>query len=84
MATSCANYLQEFTGRTAMKDLGIKDRVDVAPRPLAIEGLHVLVHKTHPQAQDMVATINAGLRGIKANGTYQQIIDTHIVGSSNL
>lgn len=70
--------LNEFTGRAAMKELGIKDKVHVAPRPLAIEGLHVLVHKTHSQAQEMVATINAGLRGIKANGTYQQIIDTHM------
>ncbi len=71
--------LNEFTGRTAIKDLAIKDQVEiVSARPLAIEGLHVLIHKTHPQADQMLETINAGLRGIKQDGTYQQIIDTHM------
>ena len=70
--------LNEFTGRTALKQLNLKDKVSLAPRPLAIEGLHVLVHKTHPQAEAMLAEINAGLRGIKENGVYQKIIDTHM------
>lgn len=74
-----AVVLNEFTGRTAMKELGLKDQVAIVQsRPLAIEGLHVLVHKTHPQAQQMLDTINAGLRGIKQDGTYQSIIDTHM------
>lgn len=70
--------INEFTGRTAIKTLGLKDVVEVAPRPLAIEGLHVLVHKTHPRADDLIETINAGLRGIKQNGTYRRIVDTHM------
>lgn len=71
--------LNEFTGRTAIKDLGLSDQVSIVQgRPLSIEGLHVVVHKTHPQAEDMLATINAGLREIKANGAYQGIIDAHM------
>ncbi|QIE46741.1 transporter substrate-binding domain-containing protein [Pseudohalocynthiibacter aestuariivivens] len=71
--------INEFVGRTAMKDLELKDRVEIVQgRPVSIEGLHVLVHKSHPQADAMLATINAGLRGIKENGTYQSIIDTHM------
>lgn len=71
--------MNEFTGRTALKDLDLKDKVEIVQsRPLSIEGLHVLVHKTHPQAEDMLATINGGLREIKSNGVYQQIIDTHM------
>lgn len=70
--------LNEFTGRAAIRDLGLKDKVQVAPRPLAIEGLHVLVHKTHPDADALLTMINEGLRAIKQNGVYQHIIDTHM------
>ncbi|HGG06562.1 MAG TPA: transporter substrate-binding domain-containing protein [Aliiroseovarius sp.] len=71
--------LNEFTGRTALRDLGLQDRVEVvASRPLSIEGLYVLVHKSHPQAQALLAMINRGLRGIKDNGDYQRIIDGHM------
>ncbi|MFY9240437.1 MAG: transporter substrate-binding domain-containing protein [Roseovarius sp.] len=74
-----AVVLNEFTGRNAMKDLGLKDQVQIVQtRPLAIEGLHVLVHKSHPEADQMLATINSGLQGIKQDGTYQQIIDAHM------
>ncbi len=70
--------LNEFTGRAAIKEAGIEDRVEVAPRPLSIEGLHVIVHKSHPRAQELLALINKGLRAIKDNGEYQRIIDTHM------
>lgn len=71
--------LNEFTGRQAVVDLGLQNQVDVVQtRPLSIEGLHVVVHKSHPQASDMLATINQGLEDIKANGAYQQVINQHM------
>ena len=71
--------LNEFTGRKAVKDLELSSRVEIVQsRPLSIEGLHVLVHKTHPDAEAMLTTINSGLDKIKTNGVYQQIIDTHM------
>lgn len=71
--------LNEFTGRTAMKDLELADTVEIVQsRPLSIEGLHVLVHKSHPRAQEMLDAANVGLRQIKDNGTYQRIIDEHM------
>ena len=71
--------LNEFTGRKAVKDLELSNRVDIVQsRPLSIEGLHVLVHKTHPDAEQMLSTINDGLGKIKSNGVYQQIIDKHM------
>lgn len=70
--------LNEFTGRKAVKDLELSSRVEIVQsRPLSIEGLHVLVHKTHPDAEALT-TINSGLDKIKTNGVYQQIIDTHM------
>ncbi|MEL7099607.1 MAG: transporter substrate-binding domain-containing protein [Pseudomonadota bacterium] len=71
--------INEFTGREAIKSLGLKDSVDVVQgRPVSIEGLHVLVHKEHPQAETLIATINEGMDAIKASGTYQRVVDTHM------
>ena len=71
--------LNEFTGCKAIKDLDLGSRVDVVQsRPLSIEGLHVLVHKSHPDASALIDTVNRGLDNIKQNGTYQDIIDRHM------
>ncbi len=71
--------MNEFTGRAAIKSLDLKDRVEVVQgRPISIEGLHVLVHKDHPDADALLATINGGLDVIKGTGDYQQVIDRHM------
>ncbi|WP_299292428.1 transporter substrate-binding domain-containing protein [uncultured Tateyamaria sp.] len=71
--------MNEFTGRAAIKSLDLKDQVEVVQgRPVSIEGLHVLVHKEHPEADALLATINGGLDVIKASGAYQQVIDRHM------
>ncbi len=71
--------INEFTGRAAIKTQGLADRVTIVQsRPLSIEGLHVVVHKTHPRAQFLLDTINAGLRDIKKSGEYQTVIDKHM------
>ncbi|MDJ0827188.1 MAG: transporter substrate-binding domain-containing protein [Rhodobacter sp.] len=70
--------LNEFTGRAAIKEHGLADRITVVPQPLSVAGLHVVVHKSHPEAEDMLAMINDGLRGIRASGNYQNIIEDHM------
>ena len=71
--------VNEFTGRTSVKALNLADKVDVVQsRPLSIEGLHVVVGKAHPQADEMLALINKGLNDIKESGDYQRIIDSHM------
>lgn len=70
--------LNEFTGRTAISEMGLDGQVKVVDRPLSIEGLHVVVAKSHPQAEELLKLVNEGLHGIKDNGAYQQVIDTHM------
>lgn len=70
--------LSEFIGRAAMKELGYEDRITVLPRPLSIVGTHVLVHKTHPQAEELLELVNGGLRAIREDGTYQRIVEEHM------
>lgn len=71
--------INEFTGREALKDLGLKDHViAIDTRPLSIEGQHLLIHKSHPRGQELLAEFNKGLKMIKETGEYQRIIDEHM------
>ncbi|MEL7299042.1 MAG: transporter substrate-binding domain-containing protein [Pseudomonadota bacterium] len=71
--------LNEFTGREKINALGLAGQVEVAAgRPIAIDGLHIVAHKAHPEADELIALVNAGLAEIKRDGTYQRTIDTHM------
>ncbi|SLN48370.1 transporter substrate-binding domain-containing protein [Roseisalinus antarcticus] len=71
--------LNEFTGRAAIRDLGLDGQVVVLDRrPLAVETLHAVVSKSHPRAEDYIAAVNAGLRDIRRSGIFQQILDRHM------
>ncbi|WP_264212691.1 transporter substrate-binding domain-containing protein [Leisingera thetidis] len=70
--------INEFTGRSVMKEHGITDQFTVLPQPLSVLGIHVVVHKTHPRAEEMLAMINKGLRNIQQDGSYQTIVEDHM------
>lgn len=71
--------VNEFTGRSAIKRLEIEDQVSIIDtKPLSIEGLHVLVHKQHPFAAQLINTMNDSLSIIQGSGSYQKILDRHL------
>ena len=70
--------LNEFTGRNKMKEMGIVERIQVVPEPISIQSHHVVVHKSHPQAQELLDIVNRGLRGIREDGSYQAIVEDHL------
>lgn len=71
--------LNEFTARDAIFALGLENRVEaVQSRPVSITGLHVMVHKENPLAEQLVSTINNGLAAIKQQGAYQEIVARHM------
>jgi len=71
--------LNEFTARDAIFSLGLQDQIEpVLERPVSITGLHVLIHKTHPEAEAMLNTVDRGLDAIKADGQYQEIVNRHM------
>ncbi|MBY6058138.1 transporter substrate-binding domain-containing protein [Leisingera daeponensis] len=70
--------INEFTGRSVMKEAGIAEQFTVLPQPLSVLGIYVVVHKTHPRADEMLAMINKGLRSIQENGSYQTIVEDHM------
>ncbi len=74
-----AVVMNEFTARDAIKALDLSDQIEaVQSRPVSITGLHVLVHKDHPQADVLLTAINSGLAGIKTNGQYGEIVNRHM------
>jgi polar amino acid transport system substrate-binding protein len=71
--------LNEFLGREKISELGLKDKVRVAlGQPISIDGNHMVVHKSHPRGPELLAVFEEGLKKIKDDGTYQQIIDEHM------
>lgn len=71
--------MNEFTGRVALKDMGLSDRVELQlSRPLAIEGLHAVAHRSNPRAEEFVAALNDGLATMRDSGEYLDVIDRHM------
>ncbi|MEP2716518.1 transporter substrate-binding domain-containing protein [Pseudophaeobacter sp.] len=70
--------INEFTGRSVMKENGLEGQFNVLPQPLSILGIHAVVHKSHPRAEEMMALVSKGLKDVRDNGTYQRIIEDHL------
>ncbi len=77
--TTDAVAMNEFTGRIVSKDMGVSDQVELQlSRPLAIEGLHAVAHRSNPRAQEIIAKFNGGLRDMRDGGEYLSVIDKHM------
>lgn len=70
--------MNDFTGRETVAKMGLQDKVSPLPRELSVEGLHVLVHKTHPRATILLNYVNKGLKAIQDSGEYDAIMDKHL------
>jgi len=71
--------LNEFTGRSAIHRLSLGDTVvAVDTRPLSIEGLHVVVHKTHPNANSLISLVNDSVAELLLSGEFETIVDNHL------
>lgn len=71
--------LNEFTGRTVLNDMKLRDQVEIlGARPMSIESLHVVAHRSNPRAEEVIAQFNAGLKDIQQSGEYQKAVETHL------
>jgi len=70
--------LNEFTGRSAVSDLSLQGQVvALENRPLSIEGLHVVVHKSHPRAQELINIVNESMSSFQLTDEYNAVVDRH-------
>jgi len=68
--------VNEFTGRMKVQEMGLGDRVEpIGDWPISLEGLHVLISRTHPRGTTFLYRFNAGLRDLKQSERYQAILD---------
>ncbi|MEM7427994.1 MAG: transporter substrate-binding domain-containing protein [Pseudomonadota bacterium] len=70
--------LNEFTGRAAIRKLGIEENIQVIERPVSLLSLHVIVAKTHLRARTYLHYINSSLDLLRKNGAYDKIVDRHL------
>lgn len=71
--------INEFTGRIVARDMGISDAVELQlSRPLAIEGLHAVAHRSNPRAEALIEAFDTGLGKMRDSGEYLQVIDKHM------
>lgn len=73
-----AAVLNEFTGREKMSELALSDKIQIVPQPLSIQSHHVVVHKSHPEAERLLDIVNGGVEAIRENGEYQRIVEDHM------
>lgn len=71
--------LNEFTGRMVLADMGLRDEVEIlAARPMSIESLHVVAHRSNPRAEELIALFNQGLSDIRDSGEYRDTVESHL------
>ena len=55
----------------------VREALEFLPTPLAETPLHILVRRSHPQHAQIVADFNRELAAMRADGTYQTILQRH-------
>jgi len=70
--------VNEFLGVQKMFEMGIEDRVGPLPRPLSVEGLHVVISKRHWRGTTHLYRFNAGLAELKKSDRYNEIVSRHL------
>ncbi|MGH1481183.1 MAG: hypothetical protein ACRBM6_21030 [Geminicoccales bacterium] len=70
--------LNEFTGQSAIKELGYGDLVSASEQLTDTIGLRLIIHRDHPRAVALLRKFDAGLRDLKKNGLYDEIVGRHL------
>lgn len=71
--------INEFTGYEAISKLGLGDAVRTIQEPVSLLSLHVVIPKTHKQADAFLDYVNNSLGRLRETGAYDRIVDRHLV-----
>jgi uncharacterized protein len=69
----------DLEGRYALGQLGLSRLFKMMERPLGTRGVHVIVRKDRPQAEELVNDVNQGLKQLKQSDAYSTIIRQHLI-----
>lgn len=70
--------LDEFLGVQKLFELDLTARVTPLPRPVSVEGLHVVISKTHWRGTAHLFRFNAGLAKLKQTERFNRIVSRHL------
>ncbi len=70
--------INEFTGESAIKEFGYGDVVNASEQLADTLGLHLIIHRDHPNASALLRQFNSGLSALRKNGRYDEIVGRHL------
>jgi polar amino acid transport system substrate-binding protein len=70
--------INEFLGQLKVREMGLGGRIVALDRPVSIQGLHVVISKTHHRGTTFLYRFNAGLEALKASDRYNEIVTRHL------
>lgn len=70
--------LNQLTGQEALNQLDYSDYVTVSEDLADVLSLHLITHKTHPNASILMHHFNRGLKEVKSNGVYDELVSRHL------
>lgn len=73
-----------LVGQKNVIKLDLGDQIREIEKELSTEGLHMLVHKNNPKAEEYIDLVNKGLRQLKKSGEFRQISARHIMSPKNV
>lgn len=72
----------DIEGRYVLGQLGLRQMFRMIDPPLARRGVHVVVPRSRPQAEDLVNTVNAGIRKLKGTEAWAAIVRGRVTSAS--
>ena len=67
-----------FLGANTLIEEGLRNSILPVERPLSEEGLHVVISKRHWRGTSHLYRINAGLKALKKEGRFEEIVARHL------
>lgn len=74
-----ALVIDEYSAADAIARAGLADDIRASERPFAVVTLHLVVGRATPGAEATVAAFNDGLKMLKQQGVYRQLLAAHTV-----
>ena len=69
----------DLEGRYVLQRLGLTQHFKMAERPLGTRGIHAIALKENPQAQELIQSVNNGLKQLKQTDAYGAIVRKHLM-----
>jgi len=67
----------KIVAESIIKKKGLSGQLKYLDKPLFQAGLHLAVSREHPGGEEIISAFNSGIREIKTNGRYLEILTSH-------